>query len=78
MRARREEDSSKNSNSKLSKDFKAWVEDVNNEVLLTHKTLLHTLHEEQPSYLLFCQAVLICLQHPSIKDLPPSISCSPS
>ena len=60
MRARREEDSSKNSKSKLFKDFTTRVEevstskDVNHEVLLSHETLLHILHEEHPSYLLFC------------------------
>ena len=71
MRARREEESSKNSNaSKDSKD-KTKVEevssskDVAHEVLLTHKTLLHTLHNEQPPFLLLCQVILTCLEHPS-------------
>ena len=71
MQARREEESSKNSNaSKDSKD-KTKVEkvssskDVSHEVLLTHKTLLHTLHNEQPPFLLLCQVILTCLEHPS-------------
>jgi len=79
MRARRKEESFKNSKvSKLSKD-KTKVEevssskDVAHEVLLTHKTLLHTLHDEQPSFLLLCQAILTFLEHHSLKDLPPSI-----
>jgi len=78
MRARREEGSSTNS-TKLSKDSKTKVEeispskDVHHEVLLTHKTLLQTLHVEHPSYLLLCHVVLTCLQHPSLKDLPPSV-----
>ena len=41
--------------------------------ILTHKTLLHTLHNEQPPFLLLCQAILTCFKHPSLKDLPPSI-----
>ena len=47
--------------------------DVHNEVLLTHKTLLQTLHVEHSSYLLLCHAVLTCLQHPTLKDLPPFV-----
>ena len=75
MRARREEENS----IKLSKHSKQKVEeassskDVHHEVLLTQKALLQTLHDEHPSYLLLCQAVLTCLQHPSIKELPPSV-----
>jgi len=63
MRARREEESSTNS-TKLSKASKTKVEevslskDVHHEVLLTHKTLLQTLHVEHPSYLLLCHVVL--------------------
>ena len=78
MRARREEESSTNS-TKLSKASKTKVEevslskDVHHEVLLTHKTLLQTLHVEHPSYLLMCHVVLTCLQHPSLRDLPPSV-----
>jgi len=79
MQARREEESSKNSNaSKDSKD-KTKVEevssskDVAHEVLLTHKTLLHTIHNEQPPFLLHCQAILTCLEYPSLKDIPPSV-----
>ena len=78
IRARREEESSTNS-TKLSKASKKKVEevspskDVHHEVLLSHKTLLQTLHVEHPSYLLLCHAVLTCLQHPSLKDLPPSV-----
>ena len=79
MQAWREEESSKNSNaSKDSKD-KTKVEevssskDVAHEVLLTHKTLLHTFHNEQPPLLLLCQAILTFLEHPSLKDLSPSI-----
>ncbi|XP_027905856.1 uncharacterized protein LOC114165427 [Vigna unguiculata] len=78
MKARREEESSTNS-TKLSKASKKKVEevspskDVHHEVLLTHKTLLQTLHVEHPSYLLLCHAILTCLQHPSLKDLPPSV-----
>jgi len=62
MRARREEESSKNSN--VSKD-KTKVEevssskDVSHEVLLTHKTLLHTLHNEQPPFLFVKQSLLV-------------------
>ena len=66
MQARREEESSKNSNT--SKDYtdKTKVEeissskDVAHEVLLTHKTLLHTLHNEQPPFLLLCDEGLCC------------------
>jgi len=78
MRARREEESSTNS-TKLSKASKTKVEevspskDVHHEMLLTHKTLLQTLHVEHPSYLLLCYVVLTCLQYPSLKDLPPSV-----
>jgi len=78
MRATREEESSTNS-SKLSKDSKTKVakvspsKDVHHEVLLTHKNPLQTLHVEHPSYLLLCHVVLTCLQHPSLKDLPPSV-----
>ena len=78
MRARREEESSTNS-TKLSKASKTKVEevspskDVHHEVLLTHKTLLQTLHVEHLSYLLLGHVVLTCLQHPSLKDLPPSV-----
>jgi len=78
MRARREEESSTNS-SKLSKDSKTKVEevspskDVHHEVFLTHKTLLQTLHVEHLSYLLLCHVVLTCIQHPSLKDLLPSV-----
>jgi len=79
MRARREEESSKNS--KASKDSKdktkvkevSSSKDVAHEVLLTYKTLLHTLHDKQPPFLLLCQAILTCLENPSLKDLPPSI-----
>ena len=42
-------------------------------MLLTQKALLQTLHDEHLSYLLLCQVVLKCLQHPSLKDLPPSV-----
>jgi len=63
MRARREEEKS----IKLSKDSKKKVEEassskvVHHEVVLTQKSLLQTLHDEHPSYLLVCQAVLTCL-----------------
>ena len=78
MRARREEESSTNS-SKLSKDSKTKVEevspskDVHHEVLLSHKTLLQTLHVKHHSYLLLCHVVLTCIQHLSLKDLPPFV-----
>ena len=42
-------------------------------MLLTHKTLLQTLHVEHPSYLLLCHVILTCLQHLSLKDLPLSV-----
>ena len=66
MRSRREEDSSKNS--KASKDSKdrtkvkevSSSKDVAHEVLLTHKILLHTLHNEQPPFLLLCDEGLCC------------------
>ena len=47
--------------------------DVHHEVFLTHKTLLQTLHVEHPSYLFLSHVVLTCLQHPSPKNLPPSV-----
>jgi len=71
MRARREEESFKNSNAfKDSKDKTKVKEvssskDVAHEVLLTYKTLLHTLHNKQPPFLLLCQAIITCLEHPS-------------
>ena len=34
---------------------------------------MHTLHNEQPPFLLLCQAILTSLEHPSLTDLPPSI-----
>jgi len=60
IRAMREEERSKNS--KASKDSKekikveevSFSKDVAHEVLLNHKTLLHTLHDEQSPFLLLC------------------------
>jgi len=74
MRARIEEESSKNS----KEVSKPKVEDSNpkviyHEVLLTKKSLFHTLHEEQPSYLLLCQVILTCLSSSSLKNLPSPI-----
>jgi len=77
MQARIEEESSKNS----KEVSKAKVGDSNvcnpkvisHEVLLTQQSLFHTLHEEQPSYLLLCQAILTCLSSSSLKNLPPPI-----
>jgi len=46
---------------------------ISHEVLLTQKSFFHTLHEEQPSYLLLCQAILTCLSRSSLKNLLPPI-----
>ena len=62
MRARIEEETSKNSK-EVSKtkvgDYNPKV--ISHEAFHTQKSLLHTLDEEQPSYLLLCQAILTCL-----------------
>ncbi|XP_027933434.1 uncharacterized protein LOC114188951 [Vigna unguiculata] len=77
MRARIEEESSKNSTevskTKVGDSNVSNPKVISHEMLLTQKTLLHTLHEEQPSYLLLCQVILTCLSSSSLKDLLPSI-----
>jgi len=77
MRARREEESSKNSTlkpkSEVGKSPNCTPKFIFHEVLLTKKSLINILHEEQPSYLLLCHLSLTCLPSSSLKDLPLSI-----
>jgi len=77
MRARIQEESSKNSKevskTKVGESNVSNPKVISHEVLLTQKSLFHTLHEEQPSYLLLCQAILTCLSRSSLKNLPPPI-----
>jgi len=77
MRARREEESSKNSTlspkSEVGESPNSTPKVISHEALLTQKSLLNMLHEEQPSYLLLCPSSLTCLSSLSLKYLPPSI-----
>jgi len=77
MRARREEESSKNSTlspkSEVRESPSSTPKVISHEILLTKKSSLNMLHEEQPSYLFLCDSSLTCLPSLSLKDLPPSI-----
>jgi len=77
MRARREEESSKNSTlspkSEVGEFPSSNPKVISHEPLLTQKSLINMFHEEQPCYLLLCHYSLTCLPSSSHKDLSPSI-----
>jgi len=77
MRARIEEESSKNSKevskTKVGEFNVSNPKVISHEVFLTQKYFFHTFHEEQPSYLLLCQAILTFLSSSSLKNLLPPI-----
>jgi len=66
IRARREEESSKNSTlkpkSEIGESPNSIPKVISHEVLLTQKSLLNMFHEEQPSYLLYVTLPLLVFQ----------------